>query len=84
MRTTRTPEPALAVCAVEIAACFAAGAAAASSTTLDVGAGIRVHKSVRTLKDLRDENVVKQRYDYSCGSAALATLLQFGFGESVT
>ena len=32
----------------------------------------------------RDANVIKQRYDYSCGSAALATLLHFGFGESIT
>jgi len=36
------------------------------------------------MKDLRDQNVVKQRFDFSCGAAALATLLRFGFGESVT
>ena len=36
------------------------------------------------MKDLRDENVVKQRFDYSCGAAALATILTFGFGDKVS
>jgi predicted double-glycine peptidase len=36
------------------------------------------------MKDLRDRNVVKQRYDFSCGAAALATILQYGFGDEVT
>jgi uncharacterized protein len=36
------------------------------------------------MKDLRDRNVVKQRSDYSCGAAALATLLRYGFGDNVT
>jgi uncharacterized protein len=34
-----------------------------------------------TLKELRDQYVVKQRLDYSCGAAALATLLRYYFGE---
>jgi predicted double-glycine peptidase len=36
------------------------------------------------MKDLRDQNIVKQRFDYSCGAAALATMLRYGFGEDVT
>jgi predicted double-glycine peptidase len=36
------------------------------------------------MKDLRDANVIKQRFDYSCGAAALATILRFGFGDGVT
>jgi predicted double-glycine peptidase len=35
------------------------------------------------MKDFRDRNVIKQRFDYSCGSAALATLLHYGFGDTV-
>ena len=35
------------------------------------------------MKDLRDQNLVKQRFDFSCGAAALATLVRYGFGESV-
>ena len=36
------------------------------------------------MKDLRDQDVVKQRFDFSCGAAALATLLRFGFAEDIT
>jgi len=36
------------------------------------------------MKDLRDTNVVKQRFDYSCGAAALATLLRYGLGDTVS
>ena len=36
------------------------------------------------MKDLRDQDLVKQRFDFSCGAAALATLLSYGFGHSVT
>ena len=36
------------------------------------------------MKDLRDQGVVKQRFDFSCGAAALATLMRHGFGQDVT
>ena len=36
------------------------------------------------MKDLRDQNLIRQRFDFSCGAAALATLLRYGFGEPVT
>ncbi|WP_432261079.1 C39 family peptidase [Cupriavidus sp. TMH.W2] len=38
---------------------------------------------VRSWKAMRDDGVVKQRFDYSCGAAALATLLQHYYGEAV-
>jgi predicted double-glycine peptidase len=37
-----------------------------------------------TLKELRDRNVVKQQEDYSCGAAALATLLIYYFGDETS
>jgi predicted double-glycine peptidase len=37
-----------------------------------------------SLKELRDRNVVKQQLDYSCGAAALATLLTYYFGEEIS
>ena len=49
-----------------------------------VGGGVRVYKTLTTWKDLRDQNIVKQGFDYSCGSGALATLMKIGFGEQVT
>lgn len=39
---------------------------------------------LKSLLDFRDENLVRQQYDYSCGAAALATLLRFGLGDPVT
>jgi uncharacterized protein len=33
---------------------------------------------------LRDRNVVRQQLDYSCGAAALATLIRYYFGDDVS
>ncbi|GJL62033.1 MAG: hypothetical protein NPIRA04_06870 [Nitrospirales bacterium] len=37
-----------------------------------------------SLKELRDRHVVKQQEDYSCGAAALATLLLYYYGEETS
>jgi predicted double-glycine peptidase len=37
-----------------------------------------------SLKELRDRYIVKQRFDYSCGAAALATLLTYYFGDETS
>lgn len=39
---------------------------------------------VRNWKNLRDERIVKQDLDYSCGAASLATLLNGYYGQDVT
>jgi predicted double-glycine peptidase len=41
----------------------------------------RVTAPRHTLKELRDQNVIKQQLDYSCGTAALATLMVYYFGD---
>jgi predicted double-glycine peptidase len=51
---------------------------------IDIGGGVRVNAPATSLKDLRDQNVVRQRFDFSCGAAALATVLRYGFGDDVT
>jgi hypothetical protein len=38
-------------------------------------------KPIRTLKDLRDEGVVRQRWDMSCGAAALSTILTYNYND---
>jgi len=38
---------------------------------------------VRSYRDLPFRTIVRQQYDYSCGSAALATLLRFHYGRAV-
>ncbi len=42
-----------------------------------------VNKTIKTLRDLKYRDVVRQGYDYSCGSAALATVLRYGYGKNV-
>ncbi|VFQ45238.1 C39 family peptidase [Desulfoluna butyratoxydans] len=39
---------------------------------------------VESITEIEKRRIVKQQYDYSCGSAALATLLKFHFGEQFT
>lgn len=41
-------------------------------------------RPVTSLLEMRHRNVVVQEWDLSCGAAALATLLKFQHGESVT
>jgi predicted double-glycine peptidase len=54
------------------------------SGELEVTSGpARIPAKLASVRDLRDAGVVKQGYDYSCGSAALATLLTYGLGDPV-
>jgi len=39
---------------------------------------------VKSWKALRDERVVKQDLDYSCGAASLATVLNEYYGQPIT
>lgn len=39
---------------------------------------------VASMKDLRFRNTLRQKYDFSCGSAALATLLTYHYGYPVS
>ncbi len=50
---------------------------------VDVGGGFNAVK-VTSLKELRFKNTVRQEHDFSCGSAALATLLTFHYNDPVT
>jgi predicted double-glycine peptidase len=56
-------------------------APAPAQDSLD-GAGARGGKPIRTLKDIRGEGVVRQRWDISCGAAALSTLLTYDFKDN--
>jgi uncharacterized protein len=38
----------------------------------------------RSWKEFRDQNIVKQDLDYSCGSASIATLLNNYYNQNVT
>ncbi|WP_187276553.1 C39 family peptidase [Parahaliea maris] len=60
----------------------AAGPAGAASVS--IGNGDRVNAPVTSFRALRDANLVRQQFDFSCGAAALATLLRYQFGDAVT
>lgn len=69
---------------IALVATAIAGSTTAMAEPLSVGGSVSVRVAPRSLKALRDENVVRQAQDYSCGAAALATLLSFGLGDAVT
>ena len=52
--------------------------------TVDDAAKVEVHPVVRPLSETQYGRLVKQAYDYSCGSAALATVLNYQLGEDFT
>ncbi len=54
------------------------------AANIAIGSGARIDVPLKSMKDLRDKDLVKQRLDYSCGAAALATILRYGFGDEVT
>jgi hypothetical protein len=58
-------------------------ATAAGGTAIRTGT-LRTVEPVLSWRELRDRNVVRQRFDYSCGAAALATLIRYYFGDDVS
>lgn len=61
------------------ALCLMDPASAAAASQLYLGSGGDYTVRGKTLADTRFRNVVKQRYDFSCGSAAVATLLTYHY-----
>ncbi|MCL4204172.1 MAG: C39 family peptidase [Pirellulaceae bacterium] len=45
--------------------------------------GFQFRKDTRSWRSMQRENIVMQKYDYSCGSAALATLQRYYFEDPV-
>jgi predicted double-glycine peptidase len=43
--------------------------------------GVAVSKNIRSLLEIRREGVVRQRWDMSCGAAALSTVLTYDFKD---
>lgn len=73
-------------------ALLASAAIAWSALTLGAAAQVRTHGeaggsftvSVMSWRDIPFRTVVRQQFDYSCGSAAVATLLQHHYGIAVS
>jgi hypothetical protein len=60
-----------------------APARAEDGITVPGGGGGDFTVPVKTLRDMRFINVIRQRMDFSCGSAALATLLTYYYETPV-
>ncbi len=57
---------------------------AAHAIDLTAASGMRMVVPLKTLKQVRFDATVRQQYDFSCGSAALATLLTHHYGMRVS
>lgn len=72
----------LSVAAVAAILLWGAGAEAAETRLPVPGGSLTV--TVTSLKEARFHSVVRQQHDFSCGSAALATLLTHHYGRPTT
>lgn len=66
-----------------LAALVAAGPATAGETVLSIAGGT-VTVPVVSLREARFRSVIRQEHDFSCGSAALATLLTHHYNRPTT
>jgi predicted double-glycine peptidase len=68
--------------------CALLGATAAHTTAqaadMSLGGGARYNVPIHSLKELRFLSTTRQQYDFSCGSAAVATLLTHHYGFPVS
>jgi len=53
-------------------------------SSIQLSSEIQAKKSIKSWKELRDQNVIKQKLDYSCGAAAVATLMNYYFEDDIT
>lgn len=60
-----------------------AGSLAAATVSVPGGQGNSYRFHLTSLKEARFRNTIRQKYDFSCGSAAVATLLTYQYGYPV-
>ncbi|MBD8530046.1 MULTISPECIES: C39 family peptidase [unclassified Massilia] len=78
-------KPRLLSCAGVCSLALLFGAAGADAAELALPSGMRVNAMpVKSMKDLRFQATLRQQYDFSCGSAALATLLTHHYNIPTT
>jgi len=70
----KRPGPSLALTPL-LAISVVAAASSARGAELNLAGGLRVSVPIKSMKQMRFLSTVRQQYDFSCGSAALATLL---------
>ena len=70
--------------AVALAACLAASVAEAGPLELPLQIGGAYNVPVTSIREARFAATIRQQYDFSCGSAALSTLLTYQYHYPVT
>lgn len=74
-------------CGVLLTAAFIAllpvGSLTAATVTIQGAQGNSYGLHITSLKEARFRNTIRQKYDFSCGSAAVATLLTYQYGYPV-
>jgi len=63
--------------------CVLTGAPGVQAADMALAGGVRFNVPVHSLKELRFTSTLRQQYDFSCGSAALATLLTHHYGYPI-
>lgn len=56
----------------------------AAAGAISLSTGGRIQKPVRSFQEIRQAKVTQQRWDFSCGSAALSTLLTHYYDDRVS
>jgi predicted double-glycine peptidase len=64
--------------------CTALGAGSVYGADLSIAGSSSYDVPVHSMKALRYRSITRQQYDFSCGSAALATLLTYHYGYPVS
>lgn len=64
--------------------CAVLGAACSNAAELPTAGGVDYYVRVHSMKELRFRSTTRQQYDFSCGSAALATLLTYHYGYPIS
>ncbi len=79
----RGPQTAIRI-ALALGVALALAAPGAAGDYSVVANGQRIRTRVKSLLEIRDQNLVRQGWDISCGAAALSTVLTYDFREPYT
>jgi predicted double-glycine peptidase len=70
-------------CALAFLVVLCAPCAQATKAEVQTSAGTSYPLHLTSLKEARFRNTIRQKYDFSCGSAAVATLLTYQYGYPI-
>ncbi|QDE38663.1 C39 family peptidase [Luteibacter pinisoli] len=72
-----------AACALAVMLALAVSPALANKVEVQTSPGTSYPMKMTSLKEARFRNTIRQKYDFSCGSAAVATLLTYQYAYTI-